>query len=234
MKSVPPTSAGKTGLFRYSVAAFLCAMVLLLVTLPLVERYDQTNLIESLLLTVVLISGVLAVGARRRNLILAIVLVVPAVAGKWLVTIFPPTHPNHALAEAVFGFALLFVAFIIWHLISFILRAPRVDAEVMCAGIAAYLMLGLLWTLAYALAWRVNPNAFLFSAGHAEMNGSTALYFSFITLTTVGYGDIAPVSRVARMLATMEAMTGTLFLAVLISRLVSLYSSRSALPPEAD
>jgi hypothetical protein len=63
------------------------------------------------------------------------------------------------------------------------------------------------------------------------MKGITALYFSYISLTTVGYGDITPVSNVARMLSAAEAMTGTLFMAVLISRLVSMYSSQSPQEP---
>jgi voltage-gated potassium channel len=58
------------------------------------------------------------------------------------------------------------------------------------------------------------------------MDGFTAFYFSFATLTTVGYGDIAPVSSVARMLAVMEAVTGLFYVAVLISRLVALYSTQ--------
>ena len=57
------------------------------------------------------------------------------------------------------------------------------------------------------------------------MSGFTGFYFSFVTLSTVGYGDITPVSRIARMLAAMEAMTGLLYVAVLIARLVSLYST---------
>lgn len=57
------------------------------------------------------------------------------------------------------------------------------------------------------------------------MNGFTGFYFSFITLSTVGYVDITPVSRIARSLAEMEAMTGLLYVAVLIARLVSLYSA---------
>jgi hypothetical protein len=57
------------------------------------------------------------------------------------------------------------------------------------------------------------------------MNGFNGFYFSFITLSTVGYGDITPVSRIARWLAAMEAMTGLLYVAILISRLVGLYSS---------
>src|SRR5208337_1941177 len=101
---------------------------------------------------------------------------------------------------------------------------------------------GLVWTLAYslvaALADSKHP-AFAFNAGPAgqSMDGFTAYYFSFITLTTVGYGDITPVTNGARALAAMEAMTGTLYVAVLISRLVALYSTENrdekkpSLPP---
>ena len=57
------------------------------------------------------------------------------------------------------------------------------------------------------------------------MSGFTAIYFSFITLATLGYGDITPAADIARMLAMLEAMTGTLFVGVMIARLVSLYST---------
>jgi hypothetical protein len=103
-----------------------------------------------------------------------------------------------------------------------------VNVEVLCASISAYLMLGLMWTVAYWLVDQVTPGgAFSFntSGGAQSMNGFTGFYFSFITLSTVGYGDITPVSRAARWLASMEAMTGLLYVAVLIARLVSLYSS---------
>ncbi|PYL41264.1 MAG: transporter, partial [Verrucomicrobia bacterium] len=63
------------------------------------------------------------------------------------------------------------------------------------------------------------------NTGTRSMSGFTGFYFSFVTLSTVGYGDITPVSRIARMLAAMEAMTGLLYVAVLIARLVSLYST---------
>jgi voltage-gated potassium channel len=112
-------------------------------------------------------------------------------------------------------------------LLRFILRAPSVNIEVLCASIAAYLMLGLMWTMAYWLVDQLTPGAFSFNtnAGPRSMNGFTGFYFSFITLSTVGYGDITPVSKVARMLAAMEAMTGLLYVAVLIAQLVGLYST---------
>ena len=89
-------------------------------------------------------------------------------------------------------------------------------------------MVGIIWTIAYWLVDQLTPGgAFAFNkTGETQsMHGFNAYYFSFITLSTVGYGDITPVSKVARMLAAMEAVTGLLYVAVLIARLVALYSS---------
>jgi hypothetical protein len=99
------------------------------------------------------------------------------------------------------------------------------------------LLLGLLWGFAYMLVACLVPGAFYFDGqieGAKEMTSFTSVYFSFVTLSTVGYGDITPVASVARMLAAAEAMTGTLFVAILISRLVSLYSSQPPPPPAEE
>jgi len=108
------------------------------------------------------------------------------------------------------------------NLLRFVLRASSVDSEVLCASISAYLTLGLIWTMAYWLVEQLTPGAFAFNTttGTKEtMEGFNAFYFSLITLSTVGYGDITPVSKVARMLAAMEAMTGLFYVAVLIRTL---------------
>ena len=87
------------------------------------------------------------------------------------------------------------------------MRAPSVNTEVLCASISAYLMLGLLWTVAYWLVAQVTPNAFAFNTAtgtKGTMLGFNSFYFSFITLSTVGYGDITPVSRIARWLAATK------------------------------
>ena len=209
---------------RLSAVELLIALGLLLFSLPFVEEIKGGDIIVSILLSLVLISAVLAVANRCRTFVVAVLLAIPAVVGRWINHFRP-----HLLPPAIFLVAgLVLVAFVVANLLRFILRAPSVNAEVLCASISAYLMLGLMWTMAYWLVDQLTPGgAFSFntSAGPRSINGFNAFYFSFITLSTVGYGDITPVSRIARWLAAMEAMTGLLYVAVLIARLVSLYSS---------
>ncbi len=211
----------RLGLFRLSMPEFLISLVLLLLVTPFLEDVAIGEVIESILLTLVLVMGVLAVGKNRRTLVLSMILVAPALVGKWLNHLWP----NIFRAEFYIPTALLFLAFVLWRLIRFILLSPRVNLEVLCAGLSMYLLLGVSWSFAYVLVSRLNAAAFTLPAGNL-MRGDTSLYFSFITLSTVGYGDIVPVSHVARMLAAAEAIVGTLFMAVFIARLVALYSTQ--------
>jgi len=209
---------------RFSTVQLLIALALFFVWAPFVEEIEGGELIVSGLFSLVLLAGVVAVADRKRVLVIAIVLAIPAIAGRWINHFRPDLIPRAVFLVA----GLILLAFVIANLLRFILRAPVVTVEVLCASVAAYLMLGLMWTVAYWLVDQLTPGgAFSFntSRGAQSMNGFTGFYFSFITLSTVGYGDITPVSQAARWLAAMEAMTGLLYVAVLIARLVSLYSS---------
>ena len=229
--SRPPTSdlglRLRPGFQRFSAVELLVAIVLLFVATPFVEDLPGGDLVETILMSLVLVSAVLAIGGRRRLLVWAVVLVAPAVIGKWLNHLRPELVPRPVFMVA----ALLFIVFVVVQLLRFVLRAPRVNSEVLCASIAVYLLLGLTWAFAYVLTAEARPTAFAFNvapeAGQT-MDSQSAFYYSFVTLSTVGYGDITPVSRIARMLSVMESMTGSLYVAVLIARLVSLYS---ATPP---
>jgi hypothetical protein len=224
------------GFRRLSVAHFLTALVLLLIAAPFVDQLTNGVLIEASLMTLVLLSAVLAVGGRWSTFVTAAVLVTPAVIGTWINHALPGMVPRPFSLTA----ATLFLAFVVVRLLAFILHAPRVDSEVLCAAVATYLMLGLLWAFAYELLVHFAPRAFSVTRA-ADASGPLtrfeAAYFSFATLTTVGYGDIVPASNVARMLAMVEATTGTFFVTVLIARLVALYSregpAHAAEPPAA-
>src|SRR5262245_1913256 len=217
----------RLGVDRFSTVQLLIVLAALLIAAPFVEELEGGHLILTLLFSLVLLAAVFAVAHRKRSLAIALVLAAPAITARWVNNFRPDlVHPAVFLVCA-----LLLLAFVIGHLLHFILHAPVVTVEVLCASIAAYLMLGLMWTVAYWLVDQLTPGgAFSFNTtrGAQSMNGFTGFYFSFITLSTVGYGDITPVSRAARWLAGMEAMTGMLYVAVLIARLVSVYSTTKA------
>jgi hypothetical protein len=217
----------KTGVLRFSGVQFLSALILMIVTGPLIDEVEYGILIESVLITLVLFSALLAIGGRLSTLILGTVLVIPALAGKW-VNYF---RPDLAPPEIFLGASVLFTGYVVVHLFGFILRAPRVTMEVLCTAVANYLMLGLLWAFGYTLVAGVNPDAFVVTYGVASvghlMRGVNSFYFSFSTLCTIGYGDIVPVSGVARMLAILEAVVGMFYMTMMIARLVALYSSEN-------
>src|SRR5437762_7008185 len=190
---------------RFSTVQLLIALALFFIWAPFVEEIEGGELIVSGLFSLVLLAGVLTVADRKRVLVITIVLAIPAIAGRWINHFCPDLIP-----PAVFLVAgLILIAFVVGNLLRFVLRAPSVNTEVLCASISAYLMLGLMWTMAYWLVDQLTPGgAFSFNTntGTRSMNGFTGFYFSFITLSTVGYGDITPVSRIARWLAAMEAI----------------------------
>jgi len=238
MADAPPPSAPAEldsgalarGAVRWiSLSSFLFALLAFFVMTPFVMELDNGQLIEGVLMTIVLSTAVLAVGTRPRTLVIAILLLIPALVARWARHCYGESIP--AAAFLVPG--LVFVLFVVLQLLRFILRAPRVDFQVLCAGLSGYLMLGLLWAFAYLITARTIPDSFLISnapAG-AQLEGFTALYLSMVTLSTVGYGDILPVSNVARMLAMMEATLGTFYVTVLLARLVSMHTSVA--PPAA-
>ena len=107
--------------------------------------------------------------------------------------------------------------------------------DVLYGAISVYLMIGLTWSVAYLLLENLYPGSFYIDAAHnpdGYLNLSDLLYYSYVTLTTLGYGDITLVTSQARSLAFLEAVCGVLYVAVLVARLVgsSLASSGSNRP----
>ena len=218
---------------RVSMIELLITLVLMIVISPFLQNLRIGALIEGVLLTLVLLAAVVVVGASRRMRVLAVVLAIPAVVGKWINHFRPDLMP----AEFFLVAGLLFVAFVVVNLLLFTLRAPRVNVEVLCGAVSNYLLIGLLWSSAYLLAARLIPNSFTFTSGTSSsqvMDGFNALYFSFVTLSTIGYGDITPLSGAARMLSIVEATVGMFYMTVLVARLVAMYSSEGSRPGEPD
>jgi hypothetical protein len=138
-----------------------------------------------------------------------------------------PARWTEAVAS---GLSVLVVSMLVALILAQVFREGPTNRHRIFGGMGAYLLLGLDWALAYRLVDALAPGSFHGLAweprGH---NLSAFVYFSIATLTTAGYGDIVPVSLPARTLANMESLTGQLFPAVLLARLVSLSIARA--PP---
>jgi hypothetical protein len=170
----------------------------------------------------VLVTGVVAAGVTRRRRALALVSALATVL--CLVAYSLTSTPWLGLTAR-----LTFLAFhlvITWSLLRTLLDHPTVQRNTLYGAASTYLLVGFAFATVYALLEEVHPPAL---GGHSARQGSARLlpadfvFFSFMTLTTVGYGDITPISAEARLVAVLEAVAGVFFLAFLVARLVALY-----------
>ncbi|BAU65692.1 putative ion transport protein [Stanieria sp. NIES-3757] len=124
---------------------------------------------------------------------------------------------NLKLAIVISSINAVFMALSIYFIIEEIFSRKIITVDVIKGGIVVYILLGLLWFELYKLVNWAFPNSF---SSNEEFE---LLHFSFITLSTVGYGDILPISKFAKILANLEGIVGVLYPAIFIARLVSLY-----------
>jgi len=177
-------------------------------------------LVHDLWLAFTLLSGVFAIGWRRKT---ARVVVVAAVL-LFTLRVLGYAGGAGALGLVVDAVLTIFMLstlglMVVWQ----IFREGPITRQRVQGSIVILLLLGLIWAEAYTLAAHLNPGSFAGTLPEGQNALSAHLtYFSFVTLTTVGYGDILPASLVTRSLANFEGLLGTLFPAILIARLVSM------------
>ncbi len=198
------------------LSIFSAWLVLLVFVLPpLLPPGTNRSLATDAVFGLVLLTGVLALSERGFAwwLLMAATLVALAILlANRMITVGEPVM---RAAELVSLLLLLLVV------LGQTFRTGPVTGHRIQGGIAGYLLLGVVWAQAYAFVEMLHPGSFSGAIG-AATGYRTFSYFSFVTLTTVGYGDILPVHPAARSLAMLEAVTGPLYVAILLARLVSL------------
>ena len=121
------------------------------------------------------------------------------------------------------GLLLFFFTGSFWSAYKQILFEGKVDSNKMIGSLSLYLLLGLVWTILYLILIQIDPTAFSgIDAVNWKQNFSQVAYYSFVTLTTLGYGDILPVNKVAQFFVYMEAIIGVFYMAIIVSSLISL------------
>jgi hypothetical protein len=177
--------------------------------------------LDHLTLMLILASGIVAVAEHRKIVVVLIALSGVVIFVRWGGWILPSNIP--LVYRDASMLAALFVLSVAVGINVFGLGHHALGDRIFGA-IVLYMLLGMMWAVAYAMVDRLNPHAFAGQRDHGE-GISDWVYFSFVTLTTVGYGDITPIARVVRSLATLEALIGQLYPAIIIARLVSLQVS---------
>ena len=187
---------------------------------PWRDLFGIPAFVHVLLFSVVLLSAVYASGARGRVLRVTIALAIPAVALEWVS--FYSEARWLTVTSSLFTAAFLLYATV--GVVRNIVRPRTVSLDTILGGVVAYLMIGIFFLVLFSLVEFLQPGSF--TGATAPMEGPDLLYFSFVTLTTLGYGDIQPVAESARTLAFFEALAGQLYLTVMIAWLVGTYISQ--------
>jgi hypothetical protein len=203
---------------QLNLSLFLGLLVVTVFLMPALglER-SSARFAHDIVFSVVLISGVAIGWEQRRLFVFSSCVAAVALVIRW-VAWYIRTNDFALLREIA---TLVSVALICLILLSQIFRTGIVTSSRVQGAVAVYLLLGLGWAHCYQIANRLIPGSFQTSVG-SFFSVVEWYYYSFETLTTLGYGDIVPIKPVSRSLAIGEALTGQLYLTVLIARLVAL------------
>ncbi|MDH3664453.1 MAG: ion channel [Alphaproteobacteria bacterium] len=197
----------------------LAALLLLLVLSPFVEGVAWAEPLFGVLFTCLLIAAVNAARTRRWHLIVA-----GSIASIWIMLRWPGSFldstPKGILLDVIIIALLYLTIGIVLHRI---IRVKETDFDLLCGAVSIYLLLGVTWAVTYRVIESLAPGSFALASPELAPTWTQFLYFSLTTLTTLGYGDITPMTPVAAIWSTLEAVAGTLYIALLIARLLSLY-----------
>lgn len=204
--------------FAHRYAILFYALLFTMVASPVTAAFRQSGTVIESLLAACLLAAVMPIeSGKYRSPLLAVMTMA------WLARPVTAWFGHETLSAITLAAWTLIGLSAAAAALRFAMRGARIDTEHLFAALSAYLLAGIYFGLLYWVLEQMHEG--MFSAGN--FSRSTAIYFSFVTLATLGYGDIVPRTDVARGLAIVEGVGGQLFLAVLVARLVSMYSKSS-------
>ena len=204
---------------------FLTVLIVALIVLgPFIKGFMGLKLSMDVFFSIIFITTIYAASQKRNHIIIAVILVIPALFALWSKEIAISN------TQITIGYicGLILFAFAIISILKFIFSNLVVTRQTISAAVAVYLLLALMWTFIYRLITIVYPASFAIAHDKLLDAENIYLYFSLVTITTLGYGDITPIGRHALSLAALEAITGQIYLVVVVAWFVGMYVSRKA------
>lgn len=205
-------------------AGLLVFLICLIVFQPFVETVIGKLLVEALFVGA-MVAGLRAIGVRASLRNIEIMLLIASLSCTYLGAFL---NNETVFTMGLFG-AALFLAVVAITILVNLFQSKVITGDTLAGAVCVYLLIALVWGYLFLLVEFWFPESFSFTQGHERVQLWLAkefypfFYFSLVTMTTVGYGDMAPVSTAARTCATMEALLGQVYLTILVARLVGMY-----------
>ena len=211
----------------FTVLLFMLILLILIGPLLSMSYFAQHRLLSDIIWTgafsIVLLFSYLAMQQNPYLPKLALTLCVLAILSQLIKVVFP----NITLLVTHHLMGIIYMLFVIVFILHLMFTTRTITTNIISASLCLYLLLAVIWSQAYSMLELVEPGAFniQFDTHDDFLLGRSVapLYFSLVTITTLGYGDIVPVTQSARMMAVVEAFIGQLYIAVLVARLVGMH-----------
>jgi hypothetical protein len=199
-------------------------VVALIVLGPFLEGFIGLRFFMELFFSIIFAATIYAASQKRYHIIIAVILLIPTLLAVWTEDV----PVNNTLLTIGYICGLMVFAFAVISILIYIFSEQVVTRQTISAAVVVYLLLALMWTFIYRLIENLYPASFAVAQSKLLDAENIYLYFSLVTITTLGYGDITPVGRQAASLAVLEAITGQIYLVVVVAWFVGMYVSRKS------
>jgi len=184
-------------------------------------KFGFLALLLNIFISCILLTSIISLSNNLRHLKIGIALVVPYFLTNWAYAY----SQNRIIAIFCLVTGILFFSFVVYTLLSGLLTSRTISFEIIAAALSAYLMIGFGWGLIYGLIESLVPHSFEGGIANLSDLRHQFTYFSFVTLTTLGFGDISPTNPISQSWTILEAIIGQIYLVVIISGLVGIFVS---------
>ena len=211
--------------FKERFLSLLIFIIAMLIVGPLFEEFVGLKILIDILWSAIFVSAIYAVSQKKRHIVIAVLLALPMLGSIWSEYFFQ--HKALLVVGSLCGAA--FFLFAVIQMLIFIYSHKEVTRDLIVGAAVVYLFMALMWTFIFVVVETLHPGSFNIPEGQNIEVSRQFVYYSFVTLTTLGYGDITPATSLARSLCILEAVIGQLYLVVQVAWLVGVHVSQSML-----
>lgn len=208
-------------IYKSNFFYLLCLLIIYSVASSLFVFHEQNKFFLSILFSLGILSCVYSVTRQTYLAFTTILLGIITLSSHWIITL---SHPNSYFYLIFYITNIIFLLITTYFILYAVTLHQKITANSLMGAICGYFLIGFTWSNIYLLIATFDPLAFshpLLSES-IHVSAQQAFYYSFTTMTTLGYGDILPISHIARTCSWLEAVSGQIYLAVWISQLVGL------------